>query len=124
MSAAGAVEPFEEFVGLGLPVAFGAGMEGVRPAMLQVVAQRRLLDLVEGSPHGTDLGQHADAVAFVLDHARHAAHLALDAAEPGELGFFQSFIHPCTIPPYGIGGKPWIALTIPLPIRPPIPCAA
>src|SRR5512143_388821 len=47
MSAAAAVEHFQELVDLGLAVAFGAGMEGVRHAMLQVVAQRLLLDLVE-----------------------------------------------------------------------------
>ena len=38
MSAAPAVEHFQELVDLGLPVAFAAGMEGVRHAMLQVVA--------------------------------------------------------------------------------------
>src|SRR5260370_25788649 len=100
MSAAAAIEHFEKFVDLGLPVAFGAGMEGVRHAMLQVVAQRLLLDPVEGSPHGTDLGQHLDAVAFVLYHARHAAHLALHAPEPRALRFFQSFLHPSPTPPY------------------------
>ena len=55
--------------------------------------QGLLLDLVERGAHGADLGQHVDAVALVLDHARHAAHLALDAAEPRELGFLQS-AHP------------------------------
>ena len=68
--------------------------ERVRHAMLQVVAQRLLLDLVERRPHRADLGQHVDAVALVLDHSRHAAHLAFDATEPRELGFFQSVIHP------------------------------
>ncbi len=37
-------------------------MEGVRHAMLQVIAQRLLLDLVERGAHGADLRQHVDAV--------------------------------------------------------------
>ena len=65
-----------------------------RHAMLQVVAQGLLLDLVEGRAHGTDLGQHVDAVALFLDHARHAAHLAFDAAQARELGFLQPLVHP------------------------------
>src|SRR5216683_3433262 len=88
-SAATAVEDFQEFVDLGLAVASGAGVEGMRHAMPQVVAERLLLDLVEGGARSADLGQHVDAVAVFLDHARHAAHLALNAAKPGKLGFLQ-----------------------------------
>ncbi len=76
-------------------------MEGVRHAMLQVVAERRLLDLVEGGPHGPDLRQHVDAVALFLDHAGDAAHLALDAAEAGELGFLEPVIHGLNDTPVG-----------------------
>ena len=62
-------------------------MEGVRHAMLQMVVQDLLLDLVERRPDRAELGQHVDAVAVFLDHAGDAAHLAFDAAEAGELGF-------------------------------------
>jgi hypothetical protein len=47
-SAAAIVQHFDELVDLGLPVALAAGMESVRHAVLQVVARRLLLDLVEG----------------------------------------------------------------------------
>ena len=76
-------------------------MEGVRHAMLQVVAERRLLDLVEGGPHGPDLGQHVDAVALFLDHAGDAAHLALDTAKAGELGFLEFVVHGLNDTPVG-----------------------
>ena len=68
-------------------------MEGVRHAMLQVIAQRLLLDAVQRGAHGADLGQHVDAVAVLFDHAGDAAHLALDAAQPGKLGFLQFLVH-------------------------------
>jgi Cu+-exporting ATPase len=68
-------------------------MESVRHAVLQMVAQRLLLDLVERGAHRADLRQHVDAVAVFLDHARNATHLAFDAAKPGKLGFFDFFIH-------------------------------
>ena len=84
----------DQLVDLGLPLALVAAVESIGHAMLQVIAQRLLLDLVEGCAHGADLGQHVDAVAFLLDHARHAAHLAFDSAKPRELGFLQSLIHP------------------------------
>ena len=80
--------------------------------VLQVIAERLLLDLVEGRAHGADLGQHVDAVAILLDHAGDAAHLALDAAEPGELGFLQSLIHALNYTPVGYTWQPWITGTI------------
>jgi hypothetical protein len=61
--------------------------------MLQVIAQDLLLDAVQRRTHGTDLRQHIDAVAVILDHAGDAADLALDAAEPGKLGFLYFLIH-------------------------------
>ena len=44
--ATSAVEHFQELVDLDLPVAFRAGKESVRDAMLQVIGQRLLLDAV------------------------------------------------------------------------------
>src|SRR5207342_3164153 len=107
MSAAPIVQHFQELVDLGLAVALVAGMEGVGHAVLQVIAQRLLLDAVERSAHGADLRQHVDAVAILLDHAGDAAHLALDAAEPGELGFLQSLIHALNYTPVGYTRQPW-----------------
>src|SRR5262249_6513494 len=93
VSAPTAIEDFQEVVDLGLPVAFVAGMKGVRHAVLQMVAERLLLDAVERRADGADLRQHVDAVAVLLDHAGDTPHLALDAAKPGELGLLQSLIH-------------------------------
>src|SRR4029450_434984 len=93
MSAAPIVQHFEQLVDLGLALALVAAMEGMRHAVLQMVAQRLLLDAVAPRTHGADLRRHVDAVAVLLDHAGDAAHLALDAAEPGKLGFLQSLIH-------------------------------
>jgi heavy metal translocating P-type ATPase len=61
--------------------------------MLQVITQDFLFDPVQGSTDRTNLIQHIDAVAVLLDHARHAAHLALDAAEAGELRLFRFLVH-------------------------------
>ena len=101
MSAATIVQHFDQLLNLDLAVALVAGMEGVRHAMLQMVVQDLLLDLVDRRPHRADLGQHVDAVAVLLDHARHAAHLALDAAEAGELGFLDFFVHGLNHTPVG-----------------------
>jgi len=68
-------------------------MEGVRHAVLQVIVQDLLLDLVERGAHRADLVDDVDAVAVFLDHARHAAHLPFDAAKPRQLGFLQTLIH-------------------------------
>ena len=46
MSAAPIVQHFEQLVDLGLALALVAGMEGVRDAVLQVIAQDLLLDAV------------------------------------------------------------------------------
>ena len=51
-------------------------------AMRDVVAQDFLLDAAQRRAHRADLRDDVDAVAVVLDHAREAAHLALDAVEP------------------------------------------
>src|SRR3990167_6336899 len=96
-----AIQHLEQFVDLGLAIVFGAGVEGVRHAVLQVVAERLLLDLVQGGTYRADLRQHVDAVALLLDHAGDAPHLALDAAKPGELGFLQSFVHDLNYTPVG-----------------------
>src|SRR5471030_2103174 len=93
MSAPAAVEDFHQFLDLDLPVALGAAMKGVRHAMLEMVVEDLLLDLVEGGTHRPHLVDDVDAVAVFLDHAGNAAHLALDAAQPGELGLLDPVIH-------------------------------
>lgn len=93
MSPAAIVEHFHQLVDLDLSLAVVAGMKGVCDAMLQVVVQDLLLDLVERCPHRAHLVDNVDAVAIFLDHARDTAHLALDAAETGELGFLHLRVH-------------------------------
>src|SRR4051794_18332805 len=53
----------------------------VEHAVARVAVQQAERDLVQRRLDGGDLGQHVDAVAVVLDHARHAADLTLD---PGQ----------------------------------------
>ena len=67
-----------------------------------VIAQDLLLDLVQRGAHGVDLGQHIDAVAVLLDHAQHAAHLALDPLQPRRHGLLCRIVHLATIPRRGI----------------------
>src|SRR5947207_3532357 len=57
---------------------------GILQAMAHVVVHQPKRDLVEGGTHGVDLSHNVNAVALVLDHARDATHLALDAREPLE----------------------------------------
>ena len=101
LSTSPAVEHFKDLVDLDLPVLVAAGVESVRDAVLQMIDQRRLLNFVEGSTHGADLRQHVDAVTLLLDHARHAAHLAFDPAEAGELGFLEFPVHGLNYTPVG-----------------------
>jgi hypothetical protein len=61
--------------------ALGLGAEHAVPRMAVEEAER---DLLEGALDGADLRDDVDAVAVFLDHALHAADLALDAAEPGD----------------------------------------
>ena len=68
-------------------------MKGARHAMPQMIAEDLLLDLIQGGTNGTDLRQNLDAVAIFFDHARNAAHLAFDTAEPGKLRFLYLFVH-------------------------------
>jgi len=67
-------------------------------AVLQMIAECLLLDAVQGGTYRADLGQHVNAVAVLLDHARDTANLAFNATEPGKLRFFQFIIHDLTIP--------------------------
>ena len=76
-------------------------MEGVRHAMLQMISQRFLFDLVQCGANGADLGQHVDTVTFFLDHAGNTAHLPLDAAEASELRFLDSLVHDLNHTPVG-----------------------
>lgn len=48
-------------------------------AMRDMVAQDLVLDLLERSANRLDLVHDVDAIAVRGDHARNAAHLALDA---------------------------------------------
>src|SRR5471030_369465 len=93
MSAPAAVEHFHQFLDLDLAVALAAAMKGVRHAVLEMVVEDLLLDLVERRPYRAYLVDHVDAVAVFFNHASNAAHLALDAAEACELRFLDAAIH-------------------------------
>lgn len=95
------VEYLDQFVDLRLAVAGRSGVEGMCHAMPQVIAKRLLLHLVEGRPHCPHLSQDINAVAVFLDHAGNASHLALDTAEPSELGFLDFGVHALKDTPAG-----------------------
>src|SRR5688572_17077903 len=73
----------------------------MRNTMPQMIAERFLLDFIEGRTHGTNLRDHVDAVAIFLDHASNTAHLAFNAAEPRELGFLELLVHGLKHTPVG-----------------------
>src|SRR5690348_13608980 len=89
----------DEFGHLAPLVGLVAGRDGVLDAMRDVLAQDLLLDAAQRRAHGADLRDDVDAVAIVLDHARKPAHLALDAAQPLEIGALAVLLHAVYIPP-------------------------
>src|SRR5918994_2288747 len=74
------VHHLEQLVDLGLAA---AGLDLVADAAADVAVEQAERDLVDGGLDGRDLGDHVDAVLVLVDHAGHAADLALDAAQPG-----------------------------------------
>ena len=62
------------------PPALGGALVHAVPGVPVEQAQGHLVE--SGLDRG-DLRQHVDAVAVFLDHAADAAHLALDAPQPG-----------------------------------------
>ncbi len=70
-----------------------AGNDRMLDAMLDVVVQNRVLDLLERGLHRLDLVDDIDAVAVVRDHARDAANLALDAAQAHGSRFLDKVSH-------------------------------
>ncbi len=71
-----------------------------------MIAQHFLFDPTQRSAHGRDLRNDVDAIAVVLDHAREAADLTFDAAEPLQRGRLVLRVHGGYIPLPGIGFKP------------------
>src|SRR5690606_6803970 len=59
---------------------------GAFDAVVQVILEDLALDPREGRADGAGLGQDVDAIAIILDHAGHAAHLSLDAVQAVEQG--------------------------------------
>ena len=95
------VEHFQNFLDLVLAVLLRSGVERMGDTMLQMVAERLLLDLVESGPDGTELVQYVDAIALLLDHPGDTAYLAFDTAEAGELRLLDFTIHALHYTPVG-----------------------
>ena len=55
-------------------------------AVTHVGVEQPEADTVERAPHGSDLRQHVDAVAVLLEHPHESARLALDPAQAVEHG--------------------------------------
>src|SRR5262249_27788684 len=65
-------------------LALVAGRDRMLDAMGDVVGEDLLLGAPQRGAHRRKLGHDVDAIAVLLDHAREAAHLALDPPEPLE----------------------------------------
>lgn len=96
-------ENLDQFGDLAPLVLCIAGGDGVLDASSDVIAQNFVLDLLQGGFDRLDLVQDIDAIAFVRDHTRDAAHLPLDAIEAGRGGLLDSIPHTASyIPVEGI----------------------
>src|SRR5262249_54124049 len=91
-----------ELLNLAMLVFRVTAQHGLLHALADLLAQQLLLDALEGRAHGGDLGDDVDAVATLLDHAREAAHLPLDAAQAVEAATLGLAVHARPIPPWGI----------------------
>jgi len=70
---------------LGRVAAFG---DGLGDAVRQVIFEKFQGDGLQGSCRGGDLGEHVDAVGFLVDHPLNAADLTFGAPQPlCQLGF-------------------------------------
>src|SRR5262249_58661210 len=83
-------------------IGFVAGHDRMLHAMGDVVAQVSLLHASKRGAHRRNLRHDVDAVAVLVDHARDAAHLALDPAQTLGAGRLDVFAHARYIPPQGI----------------------
>jgi hypothetical protein len=70
-----------------------AAFDRVLDAMRHVIAQDFLFHATERRPHRRDLRDDVDAVALLVDHAREASHLPLDAAQALAAGRLAGFLH-------------------------------
>src|SRR5688572_18266635 len=83
-SAMGTRKNIDQLADLAALIGLIAGSDRVLDAMRDVVAQDLLLDPAQRRAHRRNLGDDVDTVTVLLDHAREAAHLSLDALEPVE----------------------------------------
>ncbi len=61
--------------------------------------------LAQRGLHSRHLRDDVDAIAVFAHHARDAAHLPLNSAEPLQALVFYVLLHGALIPPTGIGGN-------------------
>ena len=76
------VEQLDQLEELGALVVGVARGHRVLDAVARVVLDHQALHGAQRGADGRGLRKHVDAVAVLLDHARHAAHLALEPREP------------------------------------------
>ena len=82
-----AVHGIEELLALRLRFGGIARRERTRDAVVHVVVEDLESEALERRVHRSDLREHVDAVAVVLDHPLDAAHLTLDPVEPANERF-------------------------------------
>src|SRR5262245_18454159 len=105
-SAIRAAHDLPQLLDLAALIGLIARGDGVLHAMRDVIAQDFLFQPPKRGAHRRDLGHDVDAVAILLDHARNAAHLALDPAQSLRAGRLDVVTHARYIPLHGIGFNP------------------
>ena len=80
---------------------------GAGHAVLQMFVEQLQPDALQCLADGRHLGEYVDAVRVVVDHSLDAAHLTLDASQPGEqrllvVAVTRVAVHADSVPPWGI----------------------
>src|SRR5258708_17529561 len=97
--ALGAAHDVHQLFDLSPLIGLVAGGDGMLDAMGDVIAQDLLLDAPKRGPHRRNLRDDVDAIAILIDHARDAAHLALDPVHALGAGRLDVLAHARYIPP-------------------------
>src|SRR5262249_38555460 len=97
--ALGAAHDVHQLFDLSPLIGLVAGGDRMLDAMGDVIAQDLLLQAPQRGAHRRNLRHDVNAVAIRVDHARDAAHLALDPAQPLGAGRLDVSPHARYIPP-------------------------
>ncbi len=92
-SSPGSLQNTHQFFDFDVLLFAVAAGHSIRDAMGDMITQYLLLDTQQSSPDRRQLGQHIDAIAIVVDHARQTADLPFNAIEPPAACCLGGFLH-------------------------------